>query len=41
MDAYRLLLGLGFRAMLQGVAMHRPWIEAYDHPDIFALDDWR
>ncbi|HXS42920.1 MAG TPA: GNAT family N-acetyltransferase [Stellaceae bacterium] len=41
MEAYRLLLGLGFRSMAQGVAMHRPWIEAYDRPDIFALDDWR
>jgi GNAT superfamily N-acetyltransferase len=41
MEAYRLLLELGFRAMLQGVAMHRPWVEAYDRPDIFALDDWR
>jgi GNAT superfamily N-acetyltransferase len=41
MEAYRLLLGLGFRAMLQGVAMHRPWVEAYDRPDAFALDDWR
>jgi GNAT superfamily N-acetyltransferase len=41
MSAYRLLIDLGFRATLQGVAMHRPWIEAYDRPDVFALDDWR
>ncbi|HKT16839.1 MAG TPA: GNAT family N-acetyltransferase [Stellaceae bacterium] len=41
MEAYRLLIALGFRATLQGVAMHRPWVEAYDRPDIFALDDWR
>jgi GNAT superfamily N-acetyltransferase len=41
MDAYRLLLERGFRATMQGVAMHRPWIEAYDRSDIFALDDWR
>lgn len=41
MNAYRLLIDLGFRATLQGVAMHRPWIEAYDRPEIFALDDWR
>ena len=41
MSAYRLMLDLGFRTTRQGVAMHRPWIEAYDRPDIFALDDWR
>lgn len=41
MEAYRLLIELGFRTTLQGVAMHRPWTEAYDQPDIFALDDWR
>jgi GNAT superfamily N-acetyltransferase len=40
-DAYRLLLELGFRASMNGVAMHRPWVEAYDRPEIFALDDWR
>jgi GNAT superfamily N-acetyltransferase len=40
-NAYRLLLELGFRATMNGVAMHRPWIEAYDRPEIFALDDWR
>ena len=38
---YRLLHELGFRMQLQGVTMHRPWVEAYDRPDIFALDDWR
>ncbi len=41
MNAYRQLIELGFRATLQGVAMHRPWIEAYDRPDVFVLDDWR
>jgi hypothetical protein len=41
MNAYRWLLDHGFRAGLQGVAMHRPWLEAYDRPEIFALDDWR
>ncbi len=39
--AYRLLLDLGFRTQLTGVAMHRPFQEAYDRPEIFALDDWR
>jgi hypothetical protein len=26
---------------MQGVGMHRPWIDIYDRPDIFALEDWR
>lgn len=41
MPAYRLMIDLGFRTTMQGVAMHRPWIEAYDRQDVFALDDWR
>ena len=41
MNAYRALIDLGFRATLQGVAMHRPWVEAYDRPEIFVLEDWR
>ena len=41
MSAYRLMIEHGFRATMQGVAMHRPWVEAYDRSDIFALDDWR
>ncbi|HUB96149.1 MAG TPA: GNAT family N-acetyltransferase [Stellaceae bacterium] len=39
--AYRLLVGMGFRTQLTGIQMHRPWIEAYDRADVFALDDWR
>jgi GNAT superfamily N-acetyltransferase len=39
--AYRLLVALGFRTQLNGIAMHRPWQEAYDRPEVFALDDWR
>ena len=39
--AYRLLVELGFRATLTGVAMHRPYIDAYDRPEVFVLDDWR
>jgi GNAT superfamily N-acetyltransferase len=39
--AYRLLVAMGFRTQLAGVQMHRPWIEAYDLPDAFVLDDWR
>ena len=41
MEAYRLMIAAGFRSALQGVAMHRPWIEIYDRPDVFALEDWR
>ena len=41
MEAYRLMMAAGFRTALQGVAMHRPWIDIYDRPDVFALEDWR
>jgi predicted N-acetyltransferase YhbS len=41
METYRLMIAAGFRAALQGVAMHRPWIDLYDRPDVFALEDWR
>jgi GNAT superfamily N-acetyltransferase len=41
MEAYRLMIAAGFRTVMQGVAMHRPWIDIYDRPDIFALEDWR
>ncbi|HLI21994.1 MAG TPA: hypothetical protein VKV32_12795, partial [Stellaceae bacterium] len=41
MEAYRLMIAAGFRTVMQGVGMHRPWIDLYDRPDIFALEDWR
>ena len=41
MESYRLMLAAGFVTALHGIAMHRPWIEIYDRPDIFALEDWR
>jgi hypothetical protein len=41
MEAYRQMLAAGFRTLLQGVAMHRPWTPIYDRPDVFALEDWR
>lgn len=31
----------GFRTVIQGVAMHRPNVPAYSHPDAWVLDDWR
>src|SRR5579885_57754 len=40
-QAYRLICEMGFRTMLPGVAMHRPFDEGYDQPDLFALEDWR
>ena len=39
--AYRLMCELGFRTQVPGIAMHRPYAPGYDHPDLFALDDWR
>lgn len=39
--AYRLLVERGYRTVLMGVQMHRPYMDAYDGPEIFALDDWR
>jgi GNAT superfamily N-acetyltransferase len=41
MEAYRLMIAAGFRTVMQGVAMHQPWIDIYDRPDVFALEDWR
>jgi hypothetical protein len=39
--AHRHLVEAGFRTQLQGVAMHRPWRELYDRPEIYAIEDWR
>ena len=39
--AYQAMLAYGFRADLQGVAMHRPNEPGYHRPDVFAIDDWR
>jgi hypothetical protein len=40
-EAYRGMIGHGFRTFLQGVAMHRPNEPGYSRPGVFALDDWR
>jgi GNAT superfamily N-acetyltransferase len=40
-EAYRLLLDLGWRTDLQGVAMHRPNDPGYNRQGVFVLDDWR
>jgi hypothetical protein len=31
----------GYRAAIQGVAMHRPNESGYSRPDAYVLDDWR
>lgn len=40
-DAYRLMLGRGFRAMLQGVAMQLGNASGYNRAECFVIDDWR
>jgi predicted N-acetyltransferase YhbS len=40
-DAYRSMLARGFRAMLVGVAMHRPDVVGTLRPDLYIIDDWR
>lgn len=40
-DAYRALIGRGFRIALQGVAMLRPNDPGFNRGDCFVLDDWR
>ena len=40
-EAYRAMLGRGFRTQIQGVAMHRPNEGGYSRPGLFVLDDWR
>jgi GNAT superfamily N-acetyltransferase len=40
-ESYRCMLSRGFRAAMQGVAMHRPNEAGYSRPDVFVIDDWR
>lgn len=39
--AYQAMRARGFRTTMQGVAMHRPDVEATCHPEAWVLDDWR
>jgi len=39
--AYWALQARGYRADMNGLAMHRPDAPGYDRPDVFAIDDWR
>jgi hypothetical protein len=40
-QAYRQMLARGFRTDIQGVAMHRPDLPAYNRADVLLVDDWR
>jgi predicted N-acetyltransferase YhbS len=40
-EAYRHMLGRGFRTEIQGVTMHRPNEAGYSRPGSYILDDWR
>jgi hypothetical protein len=40
-EAYRALLGRGFRTEIQGVTMHRPNEPGYNRPEVYIIDDWR
>jgi hypothetical protein len=39
--AYSYMVEDGFRADIQGVAMHRPNEPVYNRSDIYLIDDWR
>jgi GNAT superfamily N-acetyltransferase len=40
-EAYRALLGRGFRTRMHGVAMHRHNDPGYNRPGVYLIDDWR
>jgi len=40
-QAYRLLVGRGFRTVIQGVGMHRDNDPGYCRPGAYIIDDWR
>jgi hypothetical protein len=40
-EAYGILRENGFRAEIQGVAMHRPNEPGYSRPGVYLIDDWR
>ena len=39
--AYQTMQRRGYRADMNGLAMHRPDQPGYNRPDVFAIDDWR
>lgn len=40
-EAYRVMLGKGFRTVTQGLAMQRGNQAGYNHPGVYVVDDWR
>ncbi len=40
-EACKILLARGHRALIHGVAMHRPNEPGYSRPDVYVLDEWR
>jgi GNAT superfamily N-acetyltransferase len=40
-DAYARMRAHGYKAMTQGVAMHRPHGDGFNRADVYAMDDWR
>lgn len=40
-EAYRHMLGSGFRTEIQGVAMETQKARGYNHSGVFVIDDWR
>jgi hypothetical protein len=40
-EAYRQMMGRGFRSQAQIITLHRPNEPGYSRPGIYALDDWR
>jgi len=40
-EAYRIMQEAGFRTEMNGIAMMRPAVEGYNHPEKFVIDDWR
>lgn len=40
-ETYKTMKGLGFRTVVQGVALHRDNHPGFGRPDAYVLDDWR
>jgi hypothetical protein len=40
-QAYDYMVAHGFRADMQGIAMHRPNESGYNRSDVYLIDDWR
>lgn len=41
LEAYEMMKAAGFRSIINCIAMMRPAGDLYNHPGIFAIDDWR